>query len=116
MNDTSLSPYWAIVNLTAFATGDSKVLFQNYHIDTNPNPTVFEKVNMYVSDFIQPSDFNATWITVVTYKNIRPEDTRDNNLVRNMFCMYVFTHLTACTISVNVHSQKRVSVDMKTGC
>ena len=108
MSDTSLSPYWAIVNLPAFATGDSKVLFQNYHIDTNPNPTVFEKVNMYVNEFI--SDFNATWITVVTYKDIRPEDTRDNTLVRNMFCMYIFTHLTACTISVNVHVQSKTRV------
>lgn len=86
--DPSLSPYWSRVDLNAFGTAadSSKVLFQTYHIDRNPRPVVFDKVNTDVRLFTG-SDFEATWVSVVTYKNIRPFDRVARNFggVRDIF-------------------------------
>lgn len=70
----SVSPYWSQVDLSAFATGESKVRFASYHIDTNPRAVVFNKVNQDVKGFTNRPDFEATWVAVVTFEDIRPHD------------------------------------------
>jgi hypothetical protein len=74
--DISFAPFWARVDLTAFGTsaGDSKVRFASYHKDTNPRQVVFDKVNDDVRGFTGRIDFQATWVSVITFENIRPHD------------------------------------------
>ncbi|XP_028400186.1 LOW QUALITY PROTEIN: mucin-like protein [Dendronephthya gigantea] len=78
--DPSVSPYWSRVNVRAFGAGprDSKVRFASYHKDRNPSPVVFDKVNQDVAEFTGRS-FIATWVSVVTYENIRPADSTQRN-------------------------------------
>ena len=90
LNDPSLSPYWSLVDLDAFGTAanSSKVRFQTYHNVTNPRPVVFDKVNMDVRRaFTERNDFEATWVSVVTYQNIRPHDRVERGFqgVRDIF-------------------------------
>ena len=97
-DDPSLSPYWSLVDLNAFGTApnSSKVRFQTYHTDTNPRPVVFDKVNMDVRAFTERNDFEATWVSVVTYQNIRPHDrvARGFQGVSDIFIwVYVFIYV-----------------------
>ena len=90
--DPSLSPFWARVDLFAFGTSpdDSKVRFATYHKDTNPRTVVFDKVNEDVRGFTGRNDFEATWVSVVTYENIRPHNREANNYEG----VCIFVHFT----------------------
>jgi hypothetical protein len=89
--DPSLSPYWARVDLSAFGASpdDSKVRFATYHNDTNPEQVVFDKVNEDVREFTGRNDFEATWVSVVTYENIRPHDRLQNNYEGVCILLYI---------------------------
>ena len=79
--DPSLSPFWARVDLNAFGTSsdDSKVRFASYHNNTNRRQVVFDKVNDDVREFTGRTNFEATWVSVVTFENIRPHDRVQRN-------------------------------------
>lgn len=85
--DPSLAPYWARVDLSAFATNESEVFHATYHKDRNRRAEVFDRVNQDVQGSTGRSDFDATWVSVVTYKNIRPHDRKERGFegVRTVF-------------------------------
>lgn len=88
-NSAFLAPYWSRVDLTAFASGESKVRFNSYHTDFNDNTEVFDSVNRDVRSFTGKSDFAASWAAVVTWENVKPHDAGDFGGV-SICCCYRF--------------------------
>ena len=84
-----LAPYWSRVDLPAFKSGESKVRYRSYHKDINPRDQVFNRVNSDVRTFIGQDSFNATWVSVVTWENIKPHNSGDFGGVCSLqYCSY----------------------------
>ena len=68
------APYWSRVDLPSFASGNSRVHYRGYHKDFTEETDVFDKVNQDVRTFKGDDSFEATWVSVITWKNVEPFD------------------------------------------
>lgn len=84
--DPAFAPYFARTDLPAFETGASKVRFKSYHINVDfSNTVVLDRVNADVRAYTGETDFNATWASVITWENIKPDSSGDFGGVRISF-------------------------------
>ena len=83
-----LAPYWSQVDdVTSFSNGPSKVF---YHMFSESEPGSNTTLREATADVIKlisrplPTKFNASWVLVVTWVNLRPKgyDADSQNLVR----------------------------------
>ena len=83
-----LAPYWSDIDpVKSFVTGPSKVFYQIYS-DTIPDSNT--TLTMATADVMKllsrplPTNFSATWVLVVTWEKLRPQEysAAPQNLVR----------------------------------
>ena len=77
-NRAMLAPYWSEVDTNlAFRNGPSKVFYHTYTTSDPGSRTVLLKATSDVSQLITtplPTKFNASWVLVVTWENLRPKE------------------------------------------
>lgn len=83
-----LAPYWSYIDpVESFVTGPSKVFYQVYSDTIQGSNTTLTMATADVMKLLSrplPTNFSATWVLVVTWEKLRPQEytAAPQNLVR----------------------------------
>ena len=72
LSDPCLAPYWSLVDLNSFTSGQSRMsvyILENQFLD---NTGLFQAASQYGRRLLPASQFDTLWVAVFSWQDLRP--------------------------------------------